>query len=108
MNITLTFRHIPPTDALKAHVEDKLEKFKKYLIRPIEAHVILAVEKFRQQCEIVLAARDFHAQAVETSHDLYASIDGAVHKLERQVKKHKEILREHKNHRNPEETPAAS
>lgn len=105
MNITMTFRHIPPTEALKNHVEEKLEKFKKYLIRPIEAHVILEVEKFRHRCEIVLKARDYHAEAMETSNDLYASIDGAVHKLERQVKKHKEILREHKNHRHSEEPP---
>jgi putative sigma-54 modulation protein len=95
----VTFRHILATDSIKNHVSDKLEKFKKYLIRPIEAHVILSVEKkIRQQCEITLSARDFHATAVETSDDLYTSIDKAIHKIERQVKKHKEIVKEHKNH----------
>ncbi|MBI4412327.1 MAG: ribosome-associated translation inhibitor RaiA [Deltaproteobacteria bacterium] len=98
MNVTVTFRHLEATEAIKNHVEDKLEKFKKYLIRPIEAHVILSVEKFRHQCEITLAARDFRAMAIEVSDDLYTSIDKAVHKLERQVKKHKEIVKEHKHH----------
>lgn len=87
------------TDALKDHIEQKLSKFKKYLIRPIEAHVILSVEKkIRQQCEVVLIARDFRATAIETDHDLYASIDKAIHKIERQVRKHKEIVKHHKNH----------
>lgn len=97
MQITMTFRHLEATNAIKEHIEDKMEKFKKYLIRPIEAHVILTVEKIRQQCEITLSARNFHATAVETNTDMYTSIDKAVHKLERQVKKHKEKVKEHKN-----------
>ena len=98
MQINVTFRHMEATDALKDHVEQKLGKFKKYLIRPIDAHVILSVEKIRQRCEIKLTASNFTATAVETSNDLYTSIDKAVHKLERQVIKHKEILKQHKNH----------
>ncbi|MBI2339827.1 MAG: ribosome-associated translation inhibitor RaiA [Deltaproteobacteria bacterium] len=98
MNVTVTFRHIQATEAIKTHVEDKLDHLKKYLIRPIEAHVILSVEKFRHKCEITLTARDFRAMALEVSEDLYASIDKAAHKLERQVRRHKEIVKEHKNH----------
>lgn len=97
MNITVTFRHIESTEAIKAHVEDKLEKFKKYLISPIDVHVILSVEKFRQKCEIILTSKHFRATAVETSENLYTSIDQAEYKLERQLKKHKEILKEHKH-----------
>lgn len=104
MEITVTFRHMQATDAIKSHVEQKLRKFKKYLIRPINAHVILSVEKIRQQCEITLKARDFHATAVEINHDLYTSIDKAVHKIERQVVKHKEIIKEHKHHLSMQET----
>ena len=108
MNVTVTFRHIQATEAIKSHVEDKLEKFKKYLIRPIEAHVILSVEKFRHQCEITLAARDFRAMALEVSNDLYTSIDKAVHKLERQVKKHKEKLVSHRKGENKASAASAA
>lgn len=98
MQLTVTFRHMHPSDAIKEHIEDKLEKFKKYLIKPIEAHVILSVEKFRQQCEVTLMASNFRATALQTDHNLYAAIDMAMHKLERQTKKHKEIIRRHKKH----------
>lgn len=98
MNVTITCRHFESTEAIKEHVENKLEKFKKYLIRPIEVHVILAVEKFRQQCEITMHAKDFKAQALESSENMYTSIDMAIHKIERQIRKHKEIIRNHKDH----------
>lgn len=97
MKINVTFRHMEATEALKSHVIEKMEKFEKYLVAPMEAHVILSVEKFRQQCEITLSASHFHAQALETSGDLYASIDTAVHRIDRQVKKHKEIMKNRKD-----------
>lgn len=106
MKLTITFRHIEPTESLKAHVEDKLEKVKKFLIKPIEAHVILSVEKFRQQCEITISAKDFKGTALETSDNLYASIDQAAHKIERQLQKHKDILKEHHKHHLPIHTVA--
>jgi len=86
------------TEALKNHVEDKISKLDKYLIKPVEAHVILSVEKIRQQCEIVITANNLRTTAVETSENLYAAIDMAVQKVERQLKKHKEQLKEHKHH----------
>lgn len=96
MNISFVFRHMESSEVIKEHVKDKLEKIKKYLIHGVEAHVVLSVEKFRQQCEIHISERDFSAQALEVSDDLYTSIDLVVHKLEKQLKKHKEIVKDHK------------
>ena len=46
MQINVTFRHVDPTPALKAHAEEKLERMvKKHLRRPVDAHVILSVAK---------------------------------------------------------------
>src|SRR3989338_887910 len=98
MVIAITFRHINPTEAVKQHVEEKVGRIKKLLIKPIDVHVILSAEKFRHQCEVILSEGHFRATAVETSESLYAAIDLALHKIERQVRKHKEIVKEHKNH----------
>jgi putative sigma-54 modulation protein len=95
MKLTVTFRHLESTKSLKNHVEAKLEKLNKFLIKPIDVHVILSVEKFRKQCEITLNASNFHTVAIETNGDMYASIDNAVHKLESQIRKHKEKIKEH-------------
>ena len=47
MQINVTFRHVEPTPALKAHAEEKLERMvKKHLRRPVDAHVILSTPRF--------------------------------------------------------------
>ena len=95
MNITYAFRHMEATDAIKDHVQAKLEKIMKYLIHGVDAHVVLSVEKFRHQCEIQIHEKDFQASAIEVSDNLYTSIDAVVHKLQKQLKKHKEIVKKH-------------
>src|SRR5579885_1589519 len=39
MQVTVTFRHVEPTPALRAYAEEKLARVKKYLRRPVDAHV---------------------------------------------------------------------
>ncbi len=95
MNINYVFRHMEATDAIKDHVSAKLERIKKYLIHGVDAHVVLSVEKFRHQCEIQIHEKDFQASALEVSDNLYASIDAVVHKIETQLKKHKERVKKH-------------
>jgi putative sigma-54 modulation protein len=88
MQITVTFRHVDPTPALRSYAEDKLTRVaKKYLRRPIDAHVILAVSKERHVAEITLQADHVSMFAKETTHDLYSAIDLAVEKIEHQAQK---------------------
>lgn len=96
MKITYAFRHMEASQAVIDHVEDKINKIEKYLISGIDAHVVLSVEKIRHQCEIQVRERDFKATATEVSENMYASVDVAVHKLERQLKKHKDRVKNHK------------
>ena len=96
MNITVTFRHLPTSDALRDHATDKVEKFKKYLIEPVEIHMVLRVEKIRQIAEITINSKNYRAHAIEASQDMYTSIDKAVSKAFAQVRKHKERVKNHK------------
>src|SRR5438477_8282356 len=96
MQVTVTFRHVEPTPALRAYAEEKLERVKKYLRRPVEAHVILSVSKERHVAEITLQADHQTMFAEETTHDLYSAIDLVVDKLEHQAQKLHERRRRHK------------
>src|SRR4029079_18787400 len=97
MQINVTFRHVDPTPALKAHAEEKLERMvKKHLRRPVDAHVILSVSKERHAAEITLEADHVTMFAKEETTDLYAAIDLAVGKLEHQAQKLREKPKEHK------------
>jgi putative sigma-54 modulation protein len=101
MRIAVTFRHVPPTPALRAYAEEKLEHVRKYLRRPTDAHVILSVSKKRHVAEITLQADHVTMFAQEETHDLYSAIDLALDKLQHQAQKLKAKRRSHKG-------PAAS
>ena len=97
MQITVTFRHVDPTPALRSYAEDKVTRVsRKYLRRPIDAHVILGVSKERHVAEITLQADHVSMFAKETTHDLYSAIDLAVEKIEHQAQKLKARLRQRK------------
>ena len=85
MQIKISFRHIEPSDPLKLYVEDKLTRVKKYLEEPIEAHVVLRVEKFRHIAEVSIDASSFHLNGAEETGDMYSSIDLLVDSLEAQA-----------------------
>jgi len=88
MQVMVTFRHVDPTDGLRQYAEDKVQRVHKFLRRPIEAHVILSVEKQRHIAEVQVTANHLNINATEETGDLYSAIDLAMTKIERQVKKH--------------------
>jgi len=45
MKIDITFKSIPSSESLKAHIHEKFDRFDKILDHPAEAHVVLAKEK---------------------------------------------------------------
>ena len=97
MQVNITFRNMFATDALRNHVHDKLAKVvDKYLDKVTEAHVTLSLERYLHQAEINLHAGHFHVRGKDKSEDMYASIDIAIDKIERQLKKHKERLKNHR------------
>jgi putative sigma-54 modulation protein len=60
----------------------------------VEAHVILAVDgRERQLAELDLHTRGTTILAKEEHHDLYAAIDLAIDKFERQITKQKEKIK---------------
>jgi putative sigma-54 modulation protein len=107
MQILVTFRHVEPTPALKAYAEEKLEHVKKYLRRPVDAHVILSVSKERHVAEITLNADHVKMVAEETTHDLYSAIDLAIDKLEHQAQRLHERRRHHKGGTNARDLDAS-
>src|SRR5512138_1380241 len=92
MQVNITFRHLEPTDALKSHVRDRVAHVGKFIDRPSEAHAVLHVENLDHHAEITVKAGRFLLRGSSKSQDMYASIDAAAEKIERQLKKHKSKL----------------
>ena len=96
MQITTTFRHMEPSDALKSYAEEKLDRVKKYIDEPIVAQVFLTVEKIRHMAEVTLTAKGITIKASEETNDMYAAVDAVVDKIERQMRRYKERIKAHK------------
>lgn len=95
MQVSISFKNIDSSNALKARVQEKLDKLDKMLDSPSEADVVLSVEKIRQIVEIRLKSDKFQVHAKEESENMYASIDAVVDKVKLQIKKNKEKIRRH-------------
>ncbi|MDD2852815.1 MAG: ribosome-associated translation inhibitor RaiA [Desulfuromonadaceae bacterium] len=97
MQITMTFRHMEQSDALKKYAEEKLERVAKYIDSPINAQVYFSVEKkIRHIVEIVINSRGISTKASEATNDMYAAIDAVIDKIERQLVRYKEKIKAHK------------
>jgi putative sigma-54 modulation protein len=93
MKISVTFRNAEGENWQKEYVEERLEKLKKYIDNPVDARVILSVEKFRNTAEINLMANGLNINSKEEEKDMHLAIDNAIEKIERQLKKRKERVR---------------
>ncbi|MCK4546260.1 MAG: ribosome-associated translation inhibitor RaiA, partial [Candidatus Eisenbacteria sp.] len=96
MQITTTARHFELTPALKDHIEERLSKLTKYFDQLIRSHVTLSVQKHEHMAEISLHGSNVDLNGRGKSEDMYVSVDLAVDKLERQLRKFKEKIRIHK------------
>jgi putative sigma-54 modulation protein len=102
MLITFSSRHMENTPALKLHTEEKAAKLPRYFDRIQSIEVILEQIKDVMRAEVRVHVEHNH---VLVSHqdepDAYAAIDGALHKMERQLTEQKEMTR---NRKHPETT----
>src|SRR3954468_10689281 len=101
MQLSTTFRHMDASQAVREYSEEKLEKIRKYFHKePIAAHAVFSVERgFNHVADInITLPSGLVINAKETTEDMYSSIDLAVARIERQVRKWKDKIRDHKPH----------
>lgn len=101
MQISLTGHHVDITNALHSYVDTKFERLERHFDHVSNVHVILSVEKLRQKAEATLHLNGANVFADAVHEDMYAAIDGLVDKLDRQVKKHKEKMTNHRTNLEP-------
>lgn len=95
MQFSVTFRHMEPTDSLKAYAKERMERIRKYLPDPISCHVVMSTERHNHRIDV-----NFHLHnglsiaGHETTENMYSSIDLCIAKIERQVRKYKGKIEE--------------
>ena len=104
MQLSTTFRHMDGSQAVREYTAERLDKIKKYFQKgPISAHAVFSVERgFHHVADLSITLPNGIAiNAKETTEDMYSSIDLAAARIERQVRKWKEKIRDHKPHGGP-------
>jgi len=96
MNISFNFKNFEPSPHLKEYAEARFDKLDKYLSESEESEVVvnLSVEKFRQIAEVVVSADYVHLSAYEESEDMYSTIDLVLDKMEAQLRKIREKIKD--------------
>ncbi len=95
MQLNLTGLHIEITDSLRDYVNSKFEKLTRHFDHMTNVHVILSVEKDRQKAEATVHASGADLFASDEGDNMYTAIDNLVSKLDRQIIKHKDKIKDH-------------
>ena len=97
MQTSVTFKNLDSSDTLRSYVQEKLDRFDRLLDNPAEANVVLSVEKFRHMAEINISGDRLTINGKEETIDMYSAIDMVLDKLEKQIKKSKQKIRERRS-----------
>jgi len=89
MKLTVAGRNIEITDGIREHLQNKMDKTINELGEKADVHVALSVEKHRHFAEVTVKTKGFTVHSTEETDDLYASMDNALTKMEKQLRKHK-------------------
>jgi putative sigma-54 modulation protein len=98
MRVNVTFRHMEATEPIKEYAQEKLERIKKYFPDPITAHVVLSTERgYQHVADVNITLHNgITLQGKEITEDMYSSIDLVMAKIERQIRRYKDKIRDHK------------
>lgn len=94
MQIDISFRHMEPSDVLRDYADEKIRRvIRKHIRDDFDAQVTLGIEKFRHIAKLHMTYKGVSIKCEESSEDMYQSIDLALDKLERQIRRYKDKIR---------------
>lgn len=102
MKFQFSFKHMQTSEALTRHAESKIRsEVEKFVTKPVECHVSFLVDRHNHTAHCTFNGGDgYQFQVEHTCSDMYGSVDHMVDKLEVQLRRQKEKLKDHK-HRKP-------
>lgn len=95
MQVHITGRHVEITDSIREHIYDKTERTLLDFPRVEDVRVILELQKLMHSAEIVVTGKNIHVESEDASENMYTSIDQALEKAERQLRKRREKVQDH-------------
>ncbi len=94
MELTVTGRKLEITDSIRNLLNDKIKKTISDHNIAADVLITLSVEKHRHFAEITFKTKGMALHSHEETKDLYSSIDKALEKMEKQLRKHRDKAKE--------------
>lgn len=96
MQINFTGHQMEVTPALKSFTQEKFDKLERHFDKITAIDVVFDVEKLRQiaEAKVIIAKGELHATS--EAENMYTAIDNLVEKLDKQLLKHKDKIRKHR------------
>ena len=92
MRLSVTGKGMGVSSYLEGVAEKRARKLERYFKDDTEVHVMLSIEKGRHIAEVTVPFDGVLLRTEEVSGDMYNSIDAALKKLERQIRRHRTKL----------------
>lgn len=93
--VAVTGRHVLVTDAMKDYATEKISKLERFSPRLIDVNVTMDVQKLDHKVDIVMRYNNIKIVSHAVTYDMYASIDLAIDKLARQIRRYKNKIQDH-------------
>ncbi len=92
MKFTIVERKMKIDDDLRTYALRKVEKLDRYFQQDSDTTLTFSELRGKQTVEVTVRQVGLVVRAEETTSDMFASVDGAVSSIERQIRKHKTRL----------------
>ncbi len=96
MEIIVSGRHFVVSDELRRHAEARLQPLGQQYPKVTTARLVLEMERSWQIAEVRLTGKQLELEASGRTQDMYKSIDEAVAKLDKQLRKHVDRMHDRK------------
>lgn len=98
MQTHFVFRQMESSTALRGYAEERLEKIKRYFSEPLRVSCTFTVDKVMHIAAFDVTLRNgLQLHAEEATENMYSSVDMALAKMERQVRRYKARIKHHKS-----------
>lgn len=97
MQISISGRHVSVTDAMKEHLENKINSvIDNRVLKVVSVKGVLSHERNRNKAEIVVNMKNHIIEADAETYEMYEAIDTAVEKINVQIRRLLDKVQDHR------------
>jgi putative sigma-54 modulation protein len=94
VKLNISYRHLESTESIKAKIEEKADHLKKYFKGHVNIDWVCSVDGDKHSSEVNVHAGKNHFHSHSEDNCLYKTLDIALNKIEKQIRKKNNMLKD--------------